>query len=416
MIKNQTTLAFVALQALIIFAPIRPILAEEAPAADATTGLVIPVDSKAFVFSPGNWSGDEGRGGAIYRQTWYSGAYFRVSWKTTSAPKTPKKATILLDTSSFGAGGKKIPLITYNVDGIWRADIPCKAEIPVDEGNIYSSEHTLTVYLQNSEQENRWGSPGTSGLNVLRVKGLRVDAGSEPIPSKPQQKWMLEVGDSITEGIGTDGNLSAYSYFVGQAMETQGYEYCVSACGCSGWICKGDGAGDVPAYYAVSGSEKGAGGKYDDRASRWNKIDANQTLLDAKGHLSAYGETGQEPSIITINYGSNEAFSAANKSDLQASITQGLDALRGAAPEAQIFLIIPFGQFSAEVIHAAFSAYRSAHPNDQKVAIIDLGVNLRYGAADGGYWSGVHPNLRAHATFAARIIAAIQANLYSTSR
>ena len=401
MSNTRTTLAIVALQALIIFAPDRLIMAEETPPAP---GLVIPVDSKAFVFSPGNWSGDEGRGGAIYRQTWCSGAYFRVSWKTTSAPKTPKKATILLDTSSFGTELKSRPHITYNVDGIWKSDIPINAEIPVDEGNVYFGDHTLTVYLQNSEQINRWGSPGTSGSNVLRVVGLRVEAGSEPLPAKPQQKWLLEVGDSITEGVGTDGNLSDYSYFVGQAMQTQGYEYGVSACGYSGWICRGDGSGDVPAYYAVSGSEDGVGGKYDDGASRWNKIDANHSLLDAKGQLSAYGEAGQSPSIITINYGTNEAFTQANKCDLQASITQGLVALRRAAPDARIFLIIPFGQHNVKVINAALAAYQSAHPEDRNVGIIDLGMKVALGAGEGGYWSGVHPNLRAHATFAAQMV------------
>ena len=338
--------------------------------------MVIPVDSPAFVFSPGNWTGNDGRGGSLYRQTWYSGAYFRVSWKTANAPITPKKITILLDTSSFGTEVKNRPLITYNLDGVWEPDIPCNAEIPVhlSRANVNFGEHTLTVYLQNSEQANRWGSPRTSGLNVLRVTGLRVDAGSAPIPSKPQQKWMLEVGDSITEGIGTDGNLSDYSYFVGQAMQTQGYEYCVSACGYSGWTRKGDGSGDVPAYYDVSGSENGEGGKYDDAASRWYKIDAIQTLLDAKGHLSAYGETGQEPSIITINYGTNDAFGQANTSDLQASITQGLAALRGAAPGARIFLIIPFGQHNVKAINAALAAYQSAHPDDRNVRIIDLGL------------------------------------------
>lgn len=377
--------------------------------------IVISVNSPAFVFSPGNWAGNDGRGGEIYRQTWCSGAYFRVSWKTISAPKTPKKATILLDTSTFGSGVKNLPQITYNVDGVWKSDIPCNAEIPVDEASVYFGEHTLTVYLQNSEQANRWGSPGVSGLNVLRVTGLRVEAGSSPLPAKPKQKWLLEVGDSITEGIGTDGNLSDYSYFVGQAMQTQGYEYGVSACGYSGWICKGDGLGDVPAYYAVSGSVNGEGGKYDDGASRWNKINANQTLLDAKGHLSAYGETGQEPSIITINYGTNEAFTNANQSDLQASITQGLEALRGAAPDAQIFMIIPFGQHNVKVIEAALSAFQLAHPADPKVGIIDLGQKVALGASEKGYWSGVHPNLRAHATFAAQITAAIQARLRTSA-
>ena len=55
------------------------LLASLAPlhAADTST---IPVDSPAFLFSPGNWTGDAGRAGKEFRQTWYPGAYFRVTW------------------------------------------------------------------------------------------------------------------------------------------------------------------------------------------------------------------------------------------------------------------------------------------------------------------------------------------------
>ena len=41
------------------------------------------------------------------------------------------------------------------------------------------------------------------------------------------------VGDSITEGIGAS-ELAVYSQLVGEALQTQGYEYCINACGWSG--------------------------------------------------------------------------------------------------------------------------------------------------------------------------------------
>ena len=48
--------------------------------------LTIPADSPAVVFSPGNWTGDDGRGGKLFRQTWNSGAYFRVAWVSRQPP------------------------------------------------------------------------------------------------------------------------------------------------------------------------------------------------------------------------------------------------------------------------------------------------------------------------------------------
>lgn len=385
-----------------------PLTVETTPA----NPIMLPVDSPAFVFSPGNWTGDTGRGGSLYRQTWNPGAYFRVYWSSTAANPT---ASLLLDTSSYdGTFGP--PELTYNIDGLWTANVAAKKEINIAK-LTGAGNHVLTVYFTTSEQRERWGSPGKSGKNVLRVIGLKTDAGAKAGTAVSGAKWMLEIGDSITEGSGAgegrSDNLSSYSYFVGQAMQTQGFEYGVSACGWSGWLRRGDNPpGDVPAYYAVSGSTNGSGGVYDDSASRWNKLDGNNhSLLDKQGRLSAYGETGQEPAIITINYGTNDDFMKSNVSDVQASITQCLAAMRRAAPNAHIFVMIPFEQFEVPQIKAGVLAHQVAYPQDRKVRIIDLGKSVGRSLDDNGYWGGVHPNMRGHAVFAARIAAEIQAAL-----
>lgn len=80
---------------------------------DATTTR-IPVDSSAFVFSPGNWVGDAGRGGKLYRQTWNPGAYFRVTWESAANAEP----TLLLDTSTY-TGPFNAPQLAYCLDGYW---------------------------------------------------------------------------------------------------------------------------------------------------------------------------------------------------------------------------------------------------------------------------------------------------------
>ncbi|OGV61466.1 MAG: hypothetical protein A3K19_19905 [Lentisphaerae bacterium RIFOXYB12_FULL_65_16] len=98
-------------------------------AADASL-MAIPVDSPALVFSPGNWTGDVGRAGKVFRQTWNPGAYFRVTW----ASKNPKPvAKILLDTSTYSAALKP-PQIAYSIDGVWKSKIPCASEVVIDLG------------------------------------------------------------------------------------------------------------------------------------------------------------------------------------------------------------------------------------------------------------------------------------------
>ena len=402
MIKHQATLAIVALQALILFTSARAVLAEDTSPAAPVPGLVIPVDSKAFLFSPGNWTGDEGRAGKVFRQTWCPGAYFRVKWETPG--KKMVSAKILLDTAGYGASLKP-PLLAYCIDGVWKINIPCTNEISISEAT-FCGQHELSVYLQSSEQKERWGSEGKSGLSVLRVLGVEVEAGSLPLAQTPGSKWALIVGDSITEGCGSSA-LSGYSHLVGQALATQGYQYGISACGWSGWINNGDvPPGDVPGYYVVRNSANGTGGEYDDSVSRWNKIDGNNhSMLDSNKRISAYGQTGQEPSLILINYGTNDKIHGCPPSDVSASIVQGLAALRKAAPEAQIIVLIPFGGFCDKELLAAVELHKNAHPLDKKIETINLGREGVYAShAKDSPFGDLHPNDRGSSNFAAKII------------
>lgn len=384
-----------------LLASIIALLLAPLAALQAAEPITIGVDSPAFAFSPGNWTGDEGRAGSIFRQTWNPGAYFRVVWETSN-PKPV--ARLFLDTSTYPPKFTP-PLIAYNIDGVWKSKIPCTREVVIKD-ITGAGKHELSVYLHQSQQTERWGSEGKSGLNVLRITGLQVDAESKPTAAAAESKWAMIIGDSITEGCGAT-ELAAYSHLVGQSLRTQGYEYCINACGWSGWINKGDNPpGDVPGYYVITNSSTGADGQYDDAASRWNKIDGNRhSLLDSKGHISAYGGSGQEPSLIMINYGTNDHLHKSNPSNTVASIIQSLAALRKSAPDAQIIMIIPFGQYYARELKEAVVIHKKDHPADTKVSIIDLGPEVaKTLAAKNGLMGGLHPNDRGHAVFAAKII------------
>ena len=118
-----------------------------------------------------------------------------------------------MDVSGYSPSVKP-PRISYNVDGIWKIDVPCAAEITLQNLDPTRQQHELTVILSSSWQEARWGAPGVSGINVLRVTGVQVDEGSRPLPATPAKKWALIVGDSITEGIGASA-LASYSHLLG---------------------------------------------------------------------------------------------------------------------------------------------------------------------------------------------------------
>ncbi len=376
------------------------LLAPLAKLSAADAAKVLPVDSPALVFSPGNWVGDNGRAGAVYRQTWNPGAYVRITWETPTGKVAP---TLLLDTSIYPDKARP-PVLACSLDGKWSGNLPCTREIQIP-GMTEPGRHVLTVYLKRSDQHHRWGTPAQSGWNVVRLTGVRVDADSKPAISPVARPWALIVGDSITEGCGAY-ELEGYSHLVGQALRSVGYEYGISACGWSGWLHRGDDPpGDVPGYYTIARSTNGTGGQYDDANSRWNKIDAAHSLLDSGGHISAYGPTGQEPAVILINYGTNDAIHKTNPGDVRASMAQAIHSLRKAAPRAHLFILIPFGQYKAVELKQTVEDFQSAHPDDTRISIIDLGPDVARSLDANGYWGSLHPNARAHATLAAQITA-----------
>ncbi len=354
--------------------------------ADVTIG----VDSPAFVFSPGNWVGDAEREGSQYRQSWNPGAYFRVTWQSDASDQTAK---LHFDTSTYSPKVSP-PNIDYCLDGVWKINVQCPAElaIPVKE----TGPHQITVLFDASRGEDRWGSKTASGTSIVRIKDLTVTGDVKAVPGVAGSKWALIIGDSITEGCGASG-MTVYSHLLGEALQTQGYEYGISACGWSGWL--HGGTGGVPPYYTVWTDNK-----YHDEQSRWNKIDAQHSLLDSEGHISAYGKTGQQPDLIFMNYGTNDR----GKSDLFVqTVPQGLAALRQAAPNAQIILLIPFGQYMKKEILESVEKNRAAHGQDSKLAVIDLGPAEARNLELKGPMGDLHPNPIGHARFAAQIIAKV---------
>ena len=371
-------------------------------ASPARAEITLGVDSPAAHFSPGNWAGDAGRGGSLYRRTWNNGAWCQFRWTT---PVEHPAAKLLITNQTKGS------TIAYFLDGALTTNVAVadKGDIAL-AGLTGSGNHTLIVYTGTSQQKDRW-----EGANTFTVAGLVVDDGSTPLPAEPGRPWVLIIGDSITEGIGAGSSIGDYAFLVGQGLRPRGYDTCVSACGYSGWIRPGDAGGDVLPYFAVTG------GVYNEARSRWNKIDSHTSLLDSSGHLSGQGAVGQEPAAILINYIVNETLTKSNLADAQASVTGCLAALRTAAPNAAIIVVMPPGLGDARVypggapymaaLRDGVAAYQKAAPGDTKVRLLDLGPEVAHALASAPYGGGVHPNAAGHAFQAPLILQAILRHL-----
>jgi len=361
-------------------------------------GMVLRVDSGAARFSPGNWKGDAGRGGSLYRQSWNNGAWCSFTWQ--AAREAP--VAVLL---ARGASNR----ISYFLNGNLVDGVHASGEIAIS-GMAAGVENTLVVYLRNSDQYARWND----GDNAVRVLGLRIDGRSSPGIAPAARPWVLLAGDSITEGIeaqnGGDNFLCSYSFYLSRALDQIGFDLSVSACGFSGWLRPGNGGGDVPAYFMV------AGGAYHEGLSRWNRIDEGVSLLDGEGRISAYGGENSGPAMILINYGTNDAICGCARADVEASIAGALAALRAAAPCAAIGIIMPFGLESDAVfpdgaayaasLREAVAAYR-AGAEDDGVMLFDFGADFARTVTREPYANpnGVHPALLGHAQVGAMLAA-----------
>jgi len=423
--------------------------------------VVIPVNSAAFLFSPGNWVGDTGRGGSVSRSSWNAGAYFRLYWSTTGTP-----SCVLNIYNLFGSC-----TLAYKVDGKLTTNVSCPSasngQITIS-GLSGTGNHILEVYIANTSQtSSRWaGNNNVTFLSAV-LDPLAV-AGTAPAFTK----WALFYGDSITEGIAAgnpvspgDNNLTDYSYLVGQSLRTQGWEYCVKACGSQGWDAYGANDHSVPgikpAVSVASGGTFAPGSRtftvpstdtnglsngsvvvLDDGANAetvtltgatsttitctttkthttpfnvypvwsWDKINSTTSLLDSNGRISAYGATGTEPYVVYINEGSNESIRSISQSTTQLSVAAGLKAIRGALPASvPIRMLMPFGLANSTIFATGanyitwltngFNNYQTATP-DSKTALVNFGADLANALASTVYGAGVHPNQSGHALIA----------------
>jgi hypothetical protein len=363
----------------------------------------IGITNAAFHFSPANWKGDTGRGGSAYRQTWNAGAYFDFTFTAGASPSL----SLLL-----GNNANSLP-ISYFVNGILYDNVATVSLSSLAiSGLVANVANTVQVYVRSSPSTSRWG-----GTNTLQIQGAILDSGSAPGVAPAPTKWVLYGGDSINEGWVVDSGASNFlhgsTFFAAQELRRQGYDVGVVAATGSGFTVAGN--GNVPALYAISG------GAYVPASSRWNLLDSGVSLLDSAGQISGYGGTGQTPSVILWNYGTNDGQGGTPAATLTASVTGVLGAYVTAAPGAKIILVpgAPLTAGTASnatttqaAMLAGFNAAVTANPS-ASLTYFDLGkarVSQIY-TVSGYSVDSLHPALAGNAFLVGPLLGAITQQL-----
>lgn len=106
-------------------------------AVGARADVTLSVNSPAVRFSPGNWAGDAGRGGAARRTTWNNGAWCAWSW--TAASDTPT-ATLGITNQTPGS------TVSYFLDGALTDDVAVPTQGGIALAGLTLNDGALTDY------------------------------------------------------------------------------------------------------------------------------------------------------------------------------------------------------------------------------------------------------------------------------
>ena len=347
---------------------------------------VLPVTDPNIFWAPGAWRFN----GSTWAQSQQIGAYFKLGFSGTSI-------AISIDSTPYAASSGNFPAVMWSIDGG-----PWSAAVTNPPGTISNNcasglaagTHTLE-FMINSTANDTWVYP----VNVVRVTGIALDYGAtlSPYPNLRPNRT-LHYGDSI--GCGTrvyvdsaQGPISdpryAPCFILAEALNSEPTNI---SFGSQGWVTPG--AGNEPGF-----------------ASSWSLFDQNTSRLVNGLFPTSYSD-------IIIEQGQNDYGTSASASSVQSAVTTTLAAIRAAAPNARIWVVIPISGGCRAPIDAGVTAYLTSS-GDHNCYLIDRGTSaqtgltgLAPGSSTEQSYDGVHPLAmylgRLEADVAHRMAAALQ--------
>ncbi|MBV9848933.1 MAG: hypothetical protein JO250_04515 [Armatimonadetes bacterium] len=335
-------------------------------------------DSNLF-FSPYNWYIKD----SSYAQAVNNGAYIKGGFTGTSLSMNVDVSPLI----AVGDAASEYPYIRFSVDNMPWTTVQLNSAstaISIAHG-LAAGSHTFIIYAIGIGNHDRW-----TPTSVLRVSGFTLDSGAtsasfSSTPLSVKSARMIAFGDSITDNVFADfdgvfapngDGQQDYISLVGTAL---GAEY--GTIGFPGQGFSRSVGGTAPALPLTYGY-------YTSGVSR---------LIN--------GLFAPAPDYIFLNEGTND-------DSLPPSLVTGtIQGLRAAAPNAQIFVIVPFGGFQEAAITAGTNAVASV---DAKVHLIDLG-DTYFGSTSGLTGSGpsaqssdgVHPRLYLQSELGAMVTAQV---------
>jgi lysophospholipase L1-like esterase len=356
--------------------------AEAADEAVSPSTAQISIDNPALLLSPYTWRRD-GNGTTARAEAAMPGAYLKTTFQGT------QHVGLLIDgTANNDCPAASMPVVEYSIDERAFTTIPLTRSggiytLPLADDLDPVKEHRLQVFFRAADLTNkRWASSQTH----LRLAGLSLDAEATLKPTKSRPRHAIGFGDSIVEGVGTDGLFTSWQKL--DVNDARGTWFPIVA----------------EALQAEYG-QLGSGGQGMTRVihlpglvDTWDRYDATTSRLTD-------GRLLPEPDYVFCAMGTNDF-----EKNITADYTRWLTEMRKACPRARFFCIVPPLGLHREEIAAAAAARREQQ--DLRVHLIEApslaeGFRVGQGATQLAY-DGVHPSQYGHALLAAVITAEVQ--------
>lgn len=329
----------------------------------------VAYDNAAIYYSPHNWD-DTG----TVRRTVNPGAYIKLQFTGT-------RFAVEVTPTSWSRENE----LAWQVDGgsIQRHEIPANIGYMDLAQGLDDTTHSITIWFQEvrSYSQDRWSLSNDNGIEVA---GFRIDSGKAvSAPATTHNATALFLGDSITEAaVDADDNRANKSW-AAQLADLRSWEHGQVGFSYQGWT------------YMLAGTN------VPDGEASWD------LFYDGASKLSG-GLFVDEPDNLLLNWGENDATLGSNDPvAVEASAENVLAAIRAAAPNANIFLVVPFTGAMRSAVTDAFNDYQSASP-DANCYLIDTGYTS---AADYDNSDGKHPSTVGAAQVATDVDAAIDTAL-----
>lgn len=348
-----------------------------------TSETAFGVQNKNIFTSPYNW-----RKGAGFIETNSTGGYLKLGF-------TGSYIKARFDTSSYDAlktVSSNYPRIRVTVDGRSR-DVRLTRGSPLITlaSGLSSGKHVLKLgFVSTSVARDRWNKPA----NVVRVTSFRVSSRAYTFKPQVEAKRMVIFADSHGEGNRINSSSSkpdsndagkAFGALVAGDFSAELGNIAFSG---QGWVVRG--GGNVPGAYDLSQNTKG-----------WEQYSARNARM--------FGEPA--PDYVLMIHGHNDHSRGVSDATVSASASAWLSDMRGAAPNADIFLVIPFKGFKREALTVAYTNYKNDHPGDTRTHLLDLGEEAEAIVANNTNDGGNHMNATGHVMMAELLARAMRAQL-----